>query len=68
MASEAVVGAMMLTAAKRMKSCRRFRFGSMLRVTIEPQKISTSRAPARANRTAGIGSRPLTRAPARFAA
>jgi len=39
----------------------------MLSVTIDPQKISTSRAPARAKRSDVRGGRPATRAPARLA-
>ena len=42
--------------------------GLMLSVTIEPQKISTSSAPASAKSSAVQGLRPPTRAPARLAA
>ncbi len=51
-ATEAVAGAMRQTGRKRTTSRHRRRSGLMLRVTIAPQKMRISRAPARANSTA----------------
>ena len=46
-ARDEVVGATRATAANRAKSRNRRRSGLMLRVTMEPQKIAISMAPAR---------------------
>ena len=67
-ARDAVIGAMRQTRVKRARSRQRRSSGLMLSVTIEPQKMSISRAPARAKRRAVSGPIPPTRAPARFAA
>ena len=66
-ASDAVIGAIRHTRKKRRRSRQRRRSGLMLSVTIEPQKIRISNAPASANSTAVQGRSPLTRAPARLA-
>ena len=67
-ASDAVMGAMRQTRAKRPRSRQRRSSGLMLSVTMEPQKMRTSSAPARAKSSATAGSSPATRAPARLAA
>ena len=66
-ASDAVIGAMRHTRAKRARSRQRRSSGLMLSVTIEPQKMSTSRAPAKAKSSAVSGESPPVRPLARFA-